>query len=599
MALVVWLHVRALRPTQDEHDVMTNQSERPSCFIIGLGSLPIRCAEYLLDNDLMEIRGIISADESLIAFGKSRGLDTLQVKNKVNYSASKSEIDAFLGKSSFDYLFSIINAMFLPEAIIQLPGKMAINFHDSELPKYAGIDATSWAIMRREPRHAVTWHLMVRGIDEGDIVKQVYVPIEERETAFTLNEKCLDAGFASFKELVADIQGDAIDYRRQSPEKRSYYSRSKPYLPEMSIWNHGVVSWQQSAEEIEALTRALDYGPSRNALGTAKMFIGRDFYILPSVAICEAESELEPGTVVRTGADGMVVSTSSRDVLVNCVLTITGRPTSIGDLAARHHIASGTKLDEVPPDLVRRIKELDKDIMWKEAYWANAIKGYVATPGLQIAGELLEPADSTSATARVCLRESTRDRLEELIENNDLDLNTLLLAFFSSFLTRSGGNVVSFWYSDEEYRGDVTGMTKLVSPFALCRMTVDDACGIVEHCAQTAKQLSDVKKMRHFLFDITSRYPQLRGGRSFDELQQCAFVSHGVSGQQGEWSMSKDAFDLSLEVVGDAADFSIAINVARGGFESARRLAEQFSAHVGAVVSSPETSFVGTSSFVA
>ena len=284
-------------------------------------------------------------------FGKSRGLDTLHIKNKFNYAVSKSEIDAFLARSSFDYFLSIINAMFLPEAIIQLPGKMAINFHDSELPKYAGIDATSWAIMRGESQHAVTWHLMVRGIDEGDIVKQVYVPIERDETAFTLNDKCLEAGFASFKELAADIQRDAIDYRRQPADERSYYSRSKPHLPEMSIWNHGVVSWQQSAEEIEALTRALDYGPSRNALGTAKMFIGGDFYILPSVSICETASDLPPGTVVRSDDDALVVSTSSRDVLVNCVLTIEGRPISLSALSAQHHIARGTRLDEASPDL--------------------------------------------------------------------------------------------------------------------------------------------------------------------------------------------------------------------------------------------------------
>jgi len=571
---------------------MKKRSEQSSCFIMGLGPLCIRCAEYLLDNRIMEIRGLISADEAVIKFGKSRGVDTLHIKNKFNYSVSKGEIEAFLARSSFDYFLSIINAMPLPETIVQLPRKLAINFHDSELPKYAGIDATSWAIMRGESQHAVTWHLMVRGIDEGDIVKQVYVPIEERETAFTLNVKCLEAGFASFKELVADIQLDAIDYRRQPVDKRSYYSRSKPHLPEMSIWNHGVVSWQQSAEEIEALTRALDYGPSRNALGTAKMFIGGDFYILPSASICETESELEPGTVVRRDDDALVVSTSSRDVLVNGALTIEGRPTSIAALSAKHHIARGTKLDEVSPDILRQVKELDKEIMWKEAYWVNAIKDYMAIPASYVGARLMDPTNLTSATASVCVLESTKERLGKLIKDNDLDLSTLLFAVFSSFLTMSQSNVVPIWYSDEEYRRDVIGMTKLVSPFALCRMKVDDACAILEHYSQTEKQLFDVKKRKHFLFDIAYRYPQLRDGRSLDQLRQCAFVFHGVSDQRGDWSMSKDAFEqLSLEVMGDVKDFSISVNSARGGSESTLWLAEQFSAHIDAIVSNPETPF--------
>jgi hypothetical protein len=147
---------------------------------------------------------------------------------------------------------------------------------------------------------------------------------------------------------------------------------------------------------------------------------------------------------------------------------------------------------------------------------------------------------------------------------------------------------VPIWYSDEEYRRDVAGLTKLVSPFALCRLEVDDVCGIVEHCTRTAKQLSDVRKARHFLFDITSRYPQLRGGRSFDELQQCAFAFHGVS-RQDDWSIDREAFELSVEVLGDVSDFSIAVNVARGGSGRARRLAEQFSAHIDVIVSNPGT----------
>ena len=571
---------------------MKNRNEQSSCFIMGLGPLCIRCAEYLLDNRIMEIRGLISADDAVIRFGKSRGVDTLHIQNKFNYSVSKDAIEAFLTKSNFDYFLSIINAMPLPEAIVQLPRKLAINFHDSELPKYAGIDATSWAIMRGESQHAVTWHLMVRGIDEGDIVKQVYVPIERSETAFTLNEKCLEAGFTSFKELAADIQHDAIDRRRQPVETRSYYSRSKPHLPEMAIWSHGVVSWQQSAEEIEALTRALDYGPSRNALGTAKMFIGGDFYILPSVSICETKSELEPGTVVRSDDHALVVSTRSRDVLVNRALTIDGRPISIADLAARHHIASGTKLDAVSPDILRQIKELDKAIMWKEAYWVNAIKDYVAMPVSDVGARLRAPATTgnpPSATARVCVRESTREGLGKLIEDNHLDLSTLLCAIFSSFVTMSQSNVVPIWYSDEEYRRDVIGLTKLVSPFALCRMKVDEAWSVLEHYSQTEKALSGAKRRRHFLFDIAYRYPQLRDGRSFDQIRQCAFVFHGGSDRRDDWSMSKDAFELSLEVVGDAKDFSICVNTARAGSESTQWLAQEFSAHIDAVVLNSET----------
>ena len=156
--------------------------------------------------------------------------------------------------------------------------------------------------------------------------------------------------------------------------------------------------------------------------------------------------------------------------------------------------------------------------MWKEAYWANAIKDYVAIPAPYADAGLMEATNLEGATASVCLPESTRERLGKLIEDNDLDLSTLLFAVFSSFLSMSNSSVVPIWYSDEQYRRDVAGMTRLVSPFALCRVKVDDACGILEHYSQTEKQLFDGKKMRHFLFDIVYRYPQLRNGRSLDRV---------------------------------------------------------------------------------
>ncbi|MEO8258376.1 MAG: formyltransferase family protein [Acidobacteriota bacterium] len=564
---------------------MKNRSGQASCFVMGLGPLCVRCAEHLIDNGIMEVRGVISADEAVIGWGNDRGLETLHIPHKASYASSDGTIDAFLSRSRFDYFFSIINAMPLPAAILQLPTKLAINFHDSALPKYAGIDATSWAIMRREARHAVTWHVMVRGIDEGDIVKQMEVPIEVGETAFTLNAKCLDAGLVSFKELVADIRRDAVACRRQQRGDASYYSRSKPDLPEMAIWRHGVVAWEQSAEEIEALTRALDYGPTRNALGTAKIVVDDQFYILPSISIRETASPLEPGTVVDVDDDELVVSTSTRDVLVRGLLTIEGRAVSMGKVAARHQIAIGTRLAEVSAEMVRRIKDFDRTLMWKEAYWVDAIRDYVAIPVSYLSGRLTDPADRTNATAPVCVPSSTRQRVETLVVDGGFDLPALLCSAFSSFVTMGQGGVITLWYSDDEYRRDLDGITSLVSPFALCRLTVDEGCTIVEHYDRTGHQLREVKKKRHFLFDIAYRYPQLRNGRGGAELRQCAFVFHGARGRQGDWSMRRADFELSLEVIGGAGDFSMAINVARGGAASASSLAEQFSAHLDAIVS--------------
>jgi len=48
----------------------------------------------------------------------------------------------------------------------------AINFHDGPLPRYAGLHATTWAILNQETSHGVTWHEMREIVDTGAILQQ-------------------------------------------------------------------------------------------------------------------------------------------------------------------------------------------------------------------------------------------------------------------------------------------------------------------------------------------------------------------------------------------------------------------------------------------
>jgi methionyl-tRNA formyltransferase len=73
---------------------------------------------------------------------------------------------------------------------LELPRIEAIDYHDAPLPKYAGLNATSWALMHRQKTHWVTWYVMSDLVEGGDILKQVAIDIADEDTAFTLNKKC-------------------------------------------------------------------------------------------------------------------------------------------------------------------------------------------------------------------------------------------------------------------------------------------------------------------------------------------------------------------------------------------------------------------------
>ena len=101
----------------------------------------------------------------------------------------------------------------------------AANFHDSLLPRYAGLNAPAWALLAGETQHGVTWHAITDRIDEGDIYVQSTFDIDEDETALTLNAKCFEAGIASFVELIEQIEVGATQRRAQTLDDRTYCAK--------------------------------------------------------------------------------------------------------------------------------------------------------------------------------------------------------------------------------------------------------------------------------------------------------------------------------------------------------------------------------------
>jgi len=185
-----------------------------SCVIIGSGTLPILCAEILLSSG-HEICSIISSDAEVKRWTKER---------KIPHVEASANLAELLSRQPFDYLFSIVNEHILREDVLKLPRKVAINYHDSLLPRYAGTHATSWALMNGETVHGVTWHLMTNVVDAGDVLKQECVEIAEDDTALTLNMKCYEAAITSFAQLVAELEAGSVVARKQNLDDRAFFA---------------------------------------------------------------------------------------------------------------------------------------------------------------------------------------------------------------------------------------------------------------------------------------------------------------------------------------------------------------------------------------
>src|SRR5215213_4762584 len=146
-----------------------------SAVFVGDGSLLIRCAQEFIGAG-NTVTCVASHSEEVLQWARTNGIAA-----RALLPGAPVSID----EAAFDYLFSVANLSVLPTALISRAGKMAINFHDGPLPRYAGLNAPSWALMAGELQHGVTWHEMTVKVDAGRVVRQASFPIAPDETAFS------------------------------------------------------------------------------------------------------------------------------------------------------------------------------------------------------------------------------------------------------------------------------------------------------------------------------------------------------------------------------------------------------------------------------
>ena len=172
---------------------------RFTCALIGDESLLIGCGDALIEHG-HDIRAVVSGNADIARWAAGRGLSVLDRTGALAERLRPGEID---------WLLSIANLSLIPDHVLALAGRGAINFHDGPLPRHAGLNAPAWALMAGESRYGVSWHMIEGGIDEGDIVAQAGFDIAPDDTAFSLNSKCYASGLETFADVMSGLESGA------------------------------------------------------------------------------------------------------------------------------------------------------------------------------------------------------------------------------------------------------------------------------------------------------------------------------------------------------------------------------------------------------
>jgi len=160
----------------------------------------------------------------------------------------KSEIDDFLNVQTTDVIISVNYLFIVGENVLKTAKKYSINIHGSLLPKYRGRTPHVWAIINNEKVTGVTAHLMDLGCDTGDIIKQVKIKIQKRDTGISILKKFEVIYPSLVKEVLDNIEKGKINIKKQDGSKATYFGKRTPV--------DGIIDWNWSVERIINWVRA-------------------------------------------------------------------------------------------------------------------------------------------------------------------------------------------------------------------------------------------------------------------------------------------------------------------------------------------------------
>lgn len=304
-----------------------------SAILIGDESLTIACGDMVIAGG-HQIDAVVTRDADVAGWAQGQGLPVLESPRDLLETEHRS-----------DWLLSIANLRMIPDDVLALPAKGAVNFHDGPLPSYAGLNTPAWAIINGETAHGVSWHVIEGSVDEGDLLAQRAVDIAPDETAFSLNSKCYAAGMESFADVMAQLEASRLTRTPQDLSVRNYFAKDR--RPKAM----GVLDFEQSAEDVSALVRGLDFGGYANPLCTAKLALGNGAFL--TVGQASIIGEVAPaGTVLDVGQGRLTIGTATGSIKLSDFRHLGGAaldPTTlpqVGDVLPGAEIAAFDVADE-------------------------------------------------------------------------------------------------------------------------------------------------------------------------------------------------------------------------------------------------------------
>ena len=121
-----------------------------------------------------------------------------------------------------DIIITCAYGQIIPKILLDLPKYKCVNVHASILPKYRGGAPIHAALLNGDPYSGITIMYMDEGMDDGDIITQEKVRIEDNDNINTLSDKLSVLGSKLLIDTLPSILDGNINSIKQNDDEVTF-----------------------------------------------------------------------------------------------------------------------------------------------------------------------------------------------------------------------------------------------------------------------------------------------------------------------------------------------------------------------------------------
>jgi methionyl-tRNA formyltransferase len=217
--------------------------------------------------------------------------------------------------------------LILPQAVLDIPVRGALNIHASLLPRWRGAAPIQRAILAGDQITGVCIMQMDAGLDTGPILLRAEAPIGATETAGTLHDRLADLGALLLLDALKALEQGTISATAQSAEGATY-------APKIAK-SEARIGWTRPAREVERQIRAFNPFP-----GAVAKIRNIDLKVWRA-ALRDASGT--PGTILRAGADEILVACGAQSLALTELQRAGGKRLAAGALLRGFPLSAGER----------------------------------------------------------------------------------------------------------------------------------------------------------------------------------------------------------------------------------------------------------------